>query len=108
MSARKSKIVITVDQAEWLEEHLGDVIGLHLTAAGAAREIVKEVGASKEVARALVDMAHEVRSVMGPCEQEPTRENVEDVVEGFKRLDAELEKSFKVKGRKRYVFRVGD
>ncbi len=107
-AAKKNKgTVITVDQADWLEERVKDIIEVGIEPNFVTKEIAKHLGAPHVIAKLIVSRAYDVRDTVDyATDGEAERMHFEDVVNAYDRLDDILNTNFHVKGRKRYTFRV--
>ena len=109
------KTTLTFDQAGELEELLTEYTGQEPHGFGNPQrdiqDLLRSVRCPKDVTAALFMHLDSVADAVHLVEDEITRGSCEDVAEGFKRLDAYLEKRFVVTGmpgrRKLYRWVIG-
>lgn len=103
------KIVITVEQAEELEQDMGDYVSPHGGRAD-VKALLKKIGVPKPVASNIIARLESVASDISTMQDgEVERMYIDGISEDLKRLDVYLGKVFNVtgmRGKKSYIWEV--
>jgi len=101
------KTTLTINQADELEEMLGDAANPGNCFGDPRRDIkdlLREVACPKDVVAGLIRSVESIQEDIRVLEQDMNRGNAETVVEGYQRLDQYLGKRFNVTGMRKKIY----